>query len=112
MANGKTAEGRGLESPEVRALFTRDSVLTSDWYGARLDANQRAEEARLDRAVGDLDAFIARADNAEAVSRLGLIERRDQVIADRALSSSDAYRAALVGSIGRQVLEATHGLSR
>lgn len=44
MAYGKTADGLGLESPEVRALFTRESVLASDWYAARLDAKQRGDE--------------------------------------------------------------------
>lgn len=45
MAKGRTAGGLGLDSPELRSLFTRQSVLASDWYARRLDAKQRADES-------------------------------------------------------------------
>ena len=40
MAHGEW-EGRGYKDPEVRALFTRESLLESDWYGERLDRQQK-----------------------------------------------------------------------
>ena len=43
MANGRTDAGHGLASPEVRSLFTRERVVGSDWYKARLDAKQRSD---------------------------------------------------------------------
>ena len=33
-------EGKGLEHAEVRKLFTRENLLASDWYAARLKAKQ------------------------------------------------------------------------
>ena len=58
MAYGKTAEGYGLEAPEVRSQFTRESVLASDWYAARLDAKQRGDEARVREAIAaDIEAL-------------------------------------------------------
>ncbi len=105
MARGKTAEGHGLESPEVRSLFTRESVLASDWYRARLDARQRAEEARLTRAVADLDEFLGHPDNADVATRLGLQERRSAIFGELNLVRSAAYRASLVGTIGLQPLD-------
>ena len=106
MAHGRTADGFGLESPQVRALFSRESVLASAWYQARLDASQRSEEARLVRALADLDNFLGRPDNADAVRRLGLEARRADVFAEKERVASAAYRASLVGSIGLQPLDA------
>ncbi len=104
MAYGKTAAGYGLQSPEVRTLFTRESVLASDWYAARLDAKQRNDEARLSRAVASLYDFIDRPENAGAVARLGLVARREGVQAERVRVGSAEYRASLVGTIGVQPL--------
>jgi len=106
MAYGKTAEGCGLDSPELRAQFTRDSVLASDWYAARLDAKQRCDEDRLKQAVASLYQFIDAPDNAEVVSRLGLLERRTQVQAERVRAGGAEYRAGLVGTLGVQPLTA------
>ena len=42
MADGSTSEGWQLDSPEFRAMFTRESVLASPWYAERLAAKQAA----------------------------------------------------------------------
>ncbi|HRC60302.1 conserved hypothetical protein [Candidatus Propionivibrio aalborgensis] len=104
MAHGRTAEGHGLESAEVRSLFSRESVLASDWYAARLDAKQRRDEARLTHAVASLYEFLDRTDSAEVASRLGLSARRAQAQGERVRVGSAEYRAGLVGTIGLQPL--------
>ena len=108
MAKGRTASGLGLDSPELRSLFTRQSVLASDWYARRLDAKQRADEKRLTRAVASLYEFMDRPDNAGVVSRLGIAARRAQTQIERARAGSPEYRAGLVGTIGLQPLERDH----
>lgn len=105
MAHGKTEAGYTLESPELRAMFSRESVLASDWYAARLDAKQRRDEARLTRAVASLYDFMDRADNADATTRLGLAARRLTAQSERVRVGSAEYRAGLVGTIGRQPLD-------
>ena len=105
MAYGKTADGLGLDAPELRAQFTRESVLASDWYAARLDAKQKNDENRLKRAVAGLYDFIDGPGNAEVVSRLGLLERRAQIQAERVRAGSPDYRAGLVGTLGVQPLK-------
>lgn len=105
MAHGQTEEGLGLESPALRALFSRESVLASDWYAARLDAKQRSDEARLTRAVASLYGFLDRPDNAGAAARLGLANRLAQTQAERVRVGSAAYRASLVGTLGLQPLD-------
>jgi hypothetical protein len=106
MAHGRSAEGHGLDAPEVRSMFSRESVLASDWYAARLDAKQRSDEARLTRAVASLYDFLDRSDNAGVANRLGLVARRTQAQIERARVGSAEYRAGLVGSIGLQPLDA------
>lgn len=105
MANGRSESGLGLDSPELRAMFTRESVLASDWYAERLDAKQRADEKRLTRAVASLYEFIDRPDNAGVVTRLGIAARRAQTQTERVRAGSPEYRAGLVGTIGLQPLD-------
>ena len=105
MAHGQTEQGLGLDAPELRALFTRESVLASDWYAARLDAKQRVDVARLTRAVASLYGFLDRPDNAGAAARLGLADRLAQTQAERVRVGSAEYRASLVGSLGLQPLD-------
>ena len=104
MAHGRTEQGHGLESPELRSLFTRESVLTSDWYAARLDTKQRSDEARLKRAVASLYEFLDNPDNAGVANRLGLAARREQAQGERVRVGSAEYRAGLVGTLGLQAL--------
>ena len=105
MAHGQTETGIGLDSPELRSLFSRESVLASDWYAARLDAKQRSDEARLTHAVASLYDFLDRPDNAGAAARLGLAARRAQVQIERVRVGSAEYRASLIGTIGLQPLD-------
>ena len=105
MAHGVSAEGYTLDSAELRSMFSRESVLGSEWYSARLDAKQRSDEARLTKAAGALYEFLDRADNAVVAARLGLAERRGRTQAERVRVGSPEYRHSLIGSIGLQPLE-------
>ena len=104
MATGASEEGWTLTSPEFRDLFTAEAILASDWYAARLDAKQTNDEHRLKRAVAALYEFIDVQGNSEVVNRLGLLERREQVQAERVRVGSADYRAGLVGTLGVQPL--------
>ena len=79
MAYGKW-NGHGIESPEVRNMFTRESLLASDWYRERLRVKQ-------DRDIALWTRHIAAADSPYAQSQL-----------DRVRSLS--YLSELVGTIG------------
>jgi hypothetical protein len=104
MAHGRTESGHGLDSPEVRSAFTRESVLASGWYSARLDAKQRSDEARLTRAMASLYEFLDAPGNSGVATRLGLSARRAQAQVERVRVGSAEYRAGLVGTIGLQPL--------
>ncbi len=52
-------EGRGPDDPQFRALFTREALLASDWYRARLEAKQTID-ASLWADPGALSGEIPR----------------------------------------------------
>jgi hypothetical protein len=104
MANGRSADGLDLDSPQFRALFTRDSVLASDWYAERLDAKQAAAVARATDGLERLRYFASIPTNAEPTQRLDLPGRIAAAEAELARISSPDYRAGLIGTVGRQPL--------
>jgi hypothetical protein len=71
-------EGKGLDNPEIRALFTRESLLSSDWYRARLAAKREVDIALWQRHVTYLEIFQARSGYAKEAERLGIEERLQQ----------------------------------
>ena len=105
MAFGATSEGHRLDSTEVRSLFERDNVLRSDWYSARLDSKSQLARDRAQAVVDRLESFAAQPENAEASERLDVQSRLAAARVELDRFSSDDYRAALVGTLGRQPLQ-------
>jgi hypothetical protein len=95
MAHGEW-EGKGVADPRVRAMFTRESVLESDWYKERLRAKQERDIALWIRHIAALEAFVSGPGSAQFDVRSRLAEARAQM----ARVSSVAYLAELVGTIG------------
>ncbi len=104
MANGTTADGHDLDSAEVRGLFDRDTVLNSDWYAERLDSKRQWAQNRAQAVVDRLEGFAGVPENAEASERLDVPSRLTAARAELDRFGSDDYRAALVGTLGRQPL--------
>jgi hypothetical protein len=93
-------EGRGLADPEIRALFTREALLASDWYRARLDAKTSADRALWTRHVASLDAFLGNSAYHSEIRRLGIEERLSEARTMLATVASPEYRESLVGMLG------------
>ena len=104
MAYGRTADGLTLTDEAFRAAFTREAVLGSDWYAARLDAKQAEDVRRTEVSLGNLRDFAEHASGSEAAQRIQLVDRIAQTEADLDRRRSDEYRASLVGTLGRQPL--------
>lgn len=68
-------DGKGLDHPDVRVLFTRKNLLASDWYAERLAAKQAAEARLWQRHVHSLEEFMARSNYADEAGRLGIADR-------------------------------------
>ena len=60
MAHGQY-EGKGVDDPAIRAMFTREALLSSDWYKERLCVKQRRDVALWTRHVAAAGTEAARA---------------------------------------------------
>jgi len=103
MAHGHW-DGKGLDAPEVRSLFTRESLLASEWYAARLKSKQAADVALWHRHVQTLSGFLASAGNAATTTSLGLATRLAAAKTEAARVATPAYLESLRGTLGRQPL--------
>src|SRR5580700_7634357 len=86
-----TWEGKDLRHPDVRALFTREHLLSSDWYAARLRAKQA------------VDRRLKKTNYAEEANRLGIAQRLE--LARRALGETDSNLEKLSGTLGAEPIE-------
>lgn len=103
MAHGSSA-GRGLGDPGLRRQFTREAVLGSEWYQARLDAQHQRDLARARQGVADLESFLNSPGHVAATKRLDLSARLVAARAHLAQVRHPSWRVGLVGSIGVQPL--------
>jgi len=92
--------GHKIDSPEVRGLFDRDTLIRSDWYQRRLSAKQSRDIEHWNAFESRLQSYINSPQNEEAIDRLGLLARLEYVRAQRKIAESDGYVASLVGTLG------------
>ncbi len=99
-------EGRDVNHAEIRALFSRESVLASDWYARRLEAKQKHDIQLWRKHTAYLESFLKRKNYADESERLNIPERMKLACAEFQLVSSPDYLAKLQGTIGLQPLGA------
>ncbi len=95
-----TWEGRGANAPEFRALFTREAVLASDWYRARLAAQQQRDARHWETQAGYLEKFLARTNYADIAAKLGIAGRLAATEAAAAATRAPGYLESLAGTLG------------
>jgi hypothetical protein len=95
-------EGKDLNHPEVRALFTQDNLLKSDWYNRRLAAKQQQEIQLWERHVHSLHSFLGKSIYAEEAVRLDISSRLSKAQKILEQTRSARYLDQLHGSIGLQ----------
>ena len=100
MAEGFSAAGCGLDSPELRVMFTREAVLASDWYAPRLDAKQAAARARANAGLAAIEKFVCTAGNEEPAARLDMPARVQAARVEAQRLASPAFREQLIGTAG------------
>lgn len=99
MATGEY-QGRDAHDPAIRALFTRESLLASDWYRNRLETRQQREIALWERHVAYLERFLTLDSHADVIAKMSLKDRLDKARAKLEEVGSAAYLETLVGTIG------------
>jgi hypothetical protein len=95
-------QGKGLENPELRRLFTREHLLSSDWYAARLAAQQANDSRLWERHVASLENFLGKETHTEEAARLGIRERLGLARETLAKVRTKAHLESLRGTLGAQ----------
>jgi hypothetical protein len=99
-------QGQGLENPAFRQLFTRESLLASDWYAARLAAKQQVDRKLWRRHIDYLDKFLKLPSHSDEAERLGIAGRLERAKKTFDHVNSPGYLESLRGTIGAEPLEA------
>jgi hypothetical protein len=99
MAHGHY-QGKDVNHPEIRAMFTREALLASDWYKERLRVKQSRDVSLWQRHVQSLSEFMSLASHRDEAERLGIGERLAHARAELERVSSATYLDELEGTIG------------
>ena len=99
MANGEF-EGLKISDEQLRNMFTRNYLLSSDWYHERLVIKQERDVALWQRHVEYLEANKSRPGREDVVQRLDLEKRQRYAKAQLIAAQSDQYVNSLVGTLG------------
>jgi hypothetical protein len=99
MAHGDY-EGKAAADPAIRALFTREALLASDWYQERLAIKQRRDVALWERHTRSLTDFLASPGHRDEARRLGIPGRLEHARGELERVRAPEYLRALVGTIG------------
>jgi hypothetical protein len=105
MATGQY-EGKDAHHPEIRALFTREALLASDWYQQRLETKQQRDADLWERHCAYLSAFLAKETHQDVAERLDIAGRLQQAQTKLAYIRTPAYLGSLRGTIGADLLGA------
>ncbi|CAI8328709.1 MAG: PPi-type phosphoenolpyruvate carboxykinase [Opitutia bacterium UBA7350] len=104
MAHGEY-EGKSIEDPELRAMFSREVMLKSDWYQERLQSQQEHDVQAWKKHVQYLEQFLEKESHRTIAAELHL-EERLRAAKDRLEHVHlPEYQKELCGSIGRQPID-------
>ncbi len=93
-------EGKGIEAPEIRSLFSRETMLESDWYHRRLQAKQQSDIRYYEQQIRYLRDFLQKESHQREAGRLRIGERLADATRQLERVKSDDYLKELAGSIG------------
>jgi hypothetical protein len=98
-------EGKGLDHPDFRKLFTRQYLMASDWYATRLVAKQKVDRKLWKRHVEYLNQFLRKPSHEDVTANLGIADRLAR--ARRTLEEVDSpdYLKKLSGTLGAEPIE-------
>jgi hypothetical protein len=95
-------EGRGPDDAAFRTLFTRESVLASDWYRGRLEAQRTIDAHLAETQACYLEKFLTRSNYTDVAVRLDIKGRLAATLAAARAASEPGYLARLTGTLGAE----------
>lgn len=93
-------EGCTLESPEVRDLFKKETVIASDWYAERLRNKQHVDCGLIRKKIDNLEAFNNNPINSSVIQEFHYDERLKKAREILKYCQSDEYLKSLEGTLG------------
>jgi hypothetical protein len=93
-------QGKGVEDPGIRGLFTREALLASDWYRERLRTKQERDIALWRRHVSSLEVFRSTSRSMAASRTLDVESLLRTAREQLARVGAPAYLGELTGTIG------------
>ncbi len=110
MASGHY-QGKDAQHPEIRALFTRESLLASDWYRERLEVKQQRDIALWQRHVKSLQAVTRQSRYLDELETMGIKTRLRETEEKLKHVQSADYLQSLTGTIGADPLRPPRSLN-
>ena len=98
-------EGKTIDDPQIRKLFTRESLLSSDWYQRRLVTRRHREIDHWRMCERRLEEFLNDPAHWEVAAELQLRDRLGHAQQELSRVSSHHHLSELVGTIGADPLE-------
>jgi hypothetical protein len=99
-------EGKKLGDPEFRKLFTREYLLASGWYAARLAAKQKIDKKLWRRHVEYLNQFLRKPNYEDIAENLGVADHLTQARKNLSEIESPEYLKKLSGTLGAEPIGA------
>ncbi len=93
-------EGKKIDDPVIRSLFTRESMLKSDWYKARIEMRRQVETGHLTRGIAYLKEFLDKPVYKRVAGNLEIKERLAEIEKEASRAKSEGYLHFLTGSLG------------
>ncbi|HEX3315509.1 MAG TPA: hypothetical protein VHR72_11490, partial [Gemmataceae bacterium] len=103
MATGKF-EGKDVHHPDIRRMFTRETLLTSGWYHQRLRLKRELDIKLWKRHIVSLQKFLADPTYDEKAATLAIAERLRSAEQELARVSAPEYVDSLRGTLGSNPL--------
>jgi hypothetical protein len=99
MAEGNW-NGLDVNSPVVRQMFTREYLVSSDWYQSRLARKQECDIQFWTRCRDYIDSWLAGPNRQQLSEDMNIDSRRNHVLEMIQQVTSENYLGQLVGTLG------------
>ncbi len=103
MASGEY-QGMDAHHPDIRAMFTREYLLNSDWYQERLKVKQMRDMELWRRHISNLQTFLDDQHFADEAERLRISQRLDTAKERLSRIQEQDYLKGLIGTLGADPL--------
>lgn len=103
MATG-AYHGKDAHHADIRAMFTRNALLESDWYKRRLEIKQQRDIQLWERHIASLEEFMGKRGWEDEAERLDIAGRLAKARKKLAEVESPEYLESLVGTLGADPL--------